>query len=61
MAEVRDVTWAKRIVARYEAGCKVPEVSKRAAMQVLGLKPGSLLRGGCNPRDDRLARAAQAE
>jgi hypothetical protein len=55
------VTWAQRIVARYEAGYRVPAVSKQAAMQVLGLKPGSLLRGGCNPRDDRLSRAAQAE
>jgi hypothetical protein len=59
-AEAGGTDWARQIVRRYEAGGKVPPPSLRAAMTVLGIKPGTLLRGGCNPANDRLAQAAQA-
>ena len=44
--EPHDVSWAQRIVRRYEAGERVPTVSVNAAAQVLGIRPGTLVRAG---------------
>jgi hypothetical protein len=53
--EAGDTRWASLIVDRYESGEKVRRASLEAAMQVLGIKPGTLVRRGKNPRFDRMA------
>ena len=52
--EVGDTQWAHRIVRSYEAGEKVPEISKQAAVDALGLRPGTLVRRGKQPAFDRM-------
>lgn len=52
--EVGDTQWANHIVRRYEAGELIPEVSKQAAVNVLGLRPGTLVRRGKQPAFDRM-------
>ena len=53
--EAGDTQWARLIVDRYEAGEKVRRGSLEAAMQVLGIRPGTLVVRGKNPRFDRMA------
>lgn len=53
--EAGGVEWARAVVARYEAGRRVPEIALRSAMQVLGLKPGTVIRLGQGKRFDRMA------
>ena len=56
--EVRDVAWAERIIAAYERGERLPKVSLAAAMEVLGLKPGTVIRLVKPRRFDRMAAVA---
>jgi hypothetical protein len=53
--DVGNVRWAERIVERYEAGERVRTQERDAAMQVLGIKPGTLVKRGKNPKFDRMA------
>jgi hypothetical protein len=59
-AEAGNTAWAEAIVRDYEAGKRVPEVSKRAAMQVLGIPAGTLVRRGCSRGRDRMMLASQS-
>jgi hypothetical protein len=62
-AEPDGVAWARRIVERYESGVRVPNASIEAAMSVLKIAPGTLVRRGLSGRrfDPRAAAANDLE
>lgn len=56
--EVGNKDWARRVVADYEAGRRVLPLALKSAMEVLGLKPGTVIRVGRQPAFDARVAAA---